>query len=234
MLNLKYLVTGTGRCGTAYMARLLSNLDIPCSHEAVFNYNGLSIAKKVIQEKIPVITSWCSRYDIKTNKKITKWLHTDKIEAESSYMSAPFLQEDFLSNTKIIHLVRNPLKVISSFVLDIKFFSDLNSEDHYLKFVKSHLPELHDIKTEIERACFYYVKWNNIIEDLCQNKKHIIHKLENYSDENLFEFLNKKNVNIFSDVVNSGNKRTYKIEIVDIPEGKIKKDFLEIIEKYGY
>ena len=39
-MKLKYLVTGTGRSGTVYMARLLTSLGIPCSHEMIFDYRG--------------------------------------------------------------------------------------------------------------------------------------------------------------------------------------------------
>jgi len=35
--NLKFLIAGTGRCGTGYMAALFNELGIPCGHEKVFN-----------------------------------------------------------------------------------------------------------------------------------------------------------------------------------------------------
>ena len=34
--KLDFLVTGTGRCGTVYMAELLTSLGIPCGHESLF------------------------------------------------------------------------------------------------------------------------------------------------------------------------------------------------------
>jgi hypothetical protein len=34
---LKFVVVGTGRCGTAYMAQLLSRMGVPCGHEWVYS-----------------------------------------------------------------------------------------------------------------------------------------------------------------------------------------------------
>ena len=45
-MNLKYLVTGTGRCGTVYMARILTSIGIPCGHETIFDYRGTRGARK--------------------------------------------------------------------------------------------------------------------------------------------------------------------------------------------
>jgi len=39
--DLKFLVTGTGRCGTGYIARLLTESGLLCTHEKVFGPRGI-------------------------------------------------------------------------------------------------------------------------------------------------------------------------------------------------
>jgi len=39
-MSTRILVTGTGRCGTLYMARLLTRLGVPCTHEKVYTQRG--------------------------------------------------------------------------------------------------------------------------------------------------------------------------------------------------
>ncbi|MEI8270832.1 MAG: hypothetical protein WCG45_05710 [bacterium] len=164
-----YLVVGTGRCGSVYMARLLTSLGIPCSHEAIFNYKGLDFAKKVLIGEAPLETSFCSTHDILNNEeKLEDWLEGEII-AESSYMAAPFLNESFLNEVKIIHVVRNPFKVISSFTEDVKFFEDGAIYKEWKDFVFFHLPELKKIKDPIEMACYFYVTWNRMIENKYSN-----------------------------------------------------------------
>ena len=40
--ELKIISTGTGRCGTAYMSKLLTSVGIPCGHESLFTNKGLT------------------------------------------------------------------------------------------------------------------------------------------------------------------------------------------------
>lgn len=235
MINLKYLVVGTGRCGSVFMARLLTSLNIPCSHEAIFNYQGLNYAKEVLNGNYPLKNSHCSTYDILNLKKIDKWLHSNVI-AESSYMAAPFLKDDILKNTKIIHIVRNPLKVISSHVKDINFFEPHKKHNLWLDYVLSEVPELNSIENTIEKACYFYTHWNNMIEANIVNHINIRHNTENCCTPELLDFLEVKNpINEFkNNQINSWKKRTEDLTLNDIPDGSIRNDFIAIGEKYGY
>jgi hypothetical protein len=173
MIKLDYLVAGTGRCGTVYMARLLTSLGINCLHEGVFGNE---------------------------------------------------------------HVVRNPLNVISSHIEDVRFFTNERIKyDPYAKFVCHCVPEIWEIENEIERACFYYVYWNGLIEK-SKKENYFFHKVENNCNQNLLDFLNKeKPANVFSNKsINSWKKRKKNIELKEIPEGTIKNSFIEIVEKYEY
>lgn len=234
-MKLDFLVTGTGRCGTTYMARLLTSLGIMCGHESIFNYDGLLKANMRIKGEMPIKTSHVSVNNIIDNTKVDEWFDASKIQAESSYLAAPFINSKILENTKIIHIVRNPIDVLSSHILDVKFFKeDLN--DPYQDFVFAMMPELLSIENEIERGCYYYVNWNKMIEEKAKKKDYMLHKVERGCTRELLNFLNiKQNKNVdLNKKINSWNKGRKDLSINDIPDGEIKNNFLKVGTKYGY
>ena len=89
-------MTGTGRCGTTYMARLLTSLGIMCGHEAIFNYDGILKANLRLQGKLNIKTSHVSSHDILTDTPIESWHDPETAIAESSYLAAPFLKTKLL------------------------------------------------------------------------------------------------------------------------------------------
>lgn len=234
MIKLDYLIAGTGRSGTVYMARLLTSLGINCGHEAIFNHEGLSNAIKIILEKKPLVTSHCSRHDILNKEQpINKWLDDSKIRAESSYLAVPYLESALFKKTKIIHSVRHPLKVISSHIKDIDFFNFENEKFKvWINFILKFLPEIKDIDNNIERACYYYINWNKMIE----KHAHFRHKVEDECSDELLNFLNvERTENIFTNTkINSWNKREEDLSIDQIPNGSIKKELIELARKYEY
>ena len=236
MIDLKYIVVGTGRCGSVYMARLLTSLSVPCSHEGVFNYKGLQFALDVIEQKIPLETSFCSTHDILREEiEIMPWL-TEPIIAESSYMAVPYLDHEVLSNVKIIHILRNPLDVISSYVKDIKFFEEGEKYKEWKQFVLQHLPELNDIEDTVEKACYFYVKWNEMIESKIGSRQYLRYNVEDKCSKRLLDFLETDyNESFFKDdTINSWKKRDQNLFLEDIPSGKIKTMFIKTVRKYGY
>lgn len=234
MRRLKYLITGTGRSGTVFLARFMTTLGIQCSHEGVFNIGGIEEAKEIlITNKIK--NSDCSLYEISKNEKVKDWLIPDLVSADSSYMAAPFLNDEILKDTKIIHLVRSPLAVLSSWVLDQNFFSENPDKSYeiYRSFIFKHMPIINEEKTEIEKACRFIIDWNILVEKCPQEK--ILVKIEDYPFENLLKLTNKKNNNLLSNQkINSWKKTNKRLKLEDIPEGKTKEDFLIHIKKYKY
>ena len=80
------LITGSGRCGTGYVARVLQSVGVHCGHEGVFGPAGWKHAQKVRG----------------------LW------QADSSWLAVPFLAH--LDDVTIVHLVRNPKDTIDSLV----------------------------------------------------------------------------------------------------------------------
>lgn len=156
--------------------------------------------------------------------------------AESSYMAAPYLKLPELRDVKIIHVIRNPLKVVSSFIKSLNFFSQSTPTNEWEDKIYKNIKELNNIPNQIERACFYYCKWNELIENNTKNNKYILCKLENIdNNQSFFDFIDKqkqkitlpKNINII-------NKREEDIKMTDIPYGDIKNMFITKCGDYNY
>lgn len=235
-MKLKYLVTGTGRCGTVYMARFLTNLGISCGHEAIFDWQGLKWAQAKLNEEMSIETSVCSRYDSLFGQEIENWFDSENLLAEASYMAAPYIDNAILDEIKVIHLIRNPLEVLSSWVLDIHFFHKNNKGlDEYRKFIYYHVPQIKEEKTEIEMACRYLIEWNKKIENSSREK--IVVRVEDFPFVNLVNFLGddvKTTENLFNTKINSWKRRQKDLSIREIPPGNTKDEFIHMIKKYKY
>lgn len=225
MVNLKYLVAGTGRCGTVFCAKLLTECGINCGHEAIFDWRGLSHACNVIKGRFDIKTSDCSYGD---------WFDSSKtVEAESSYMAVPYLNNSMLRNIKVIHVVRHPLKVISSFSKDINFFSS-EIPGKYENFIIRHIHNIKKINDPLSKICYYYLEWNKLIEKHCRNKKYIRLKVEDLPNDDFFNFIEKEKIESnVSKKTNSWKKRETDYKLEEIPL-EFRNDIKNIIKKYNY
>lgn len=175
MVQLRYIATGTGRSGTVGLATTLTSAGIPCSHERFFNGTTLDESLRLMEAKGGE-NSACSQHCGLPE-------HTDQVVGESSYMAAPYLDAPCFTDATIIHAVRNPWKVILSFLNNIQFFRGEPEHEHEL-FVYSILPQLYEIDNPVDRAVYYYIRWNRMIETLGQKRRrgpYIFHRVEDGS-----------------------------------------------------
>jgi hypothetical protein len=130
-----FVVTGTPRSSTAYLAQVLSHIGFECGHELMFN-------------------PWQVRYeDIRSNSR--KW-------GDSSWLAVPFLKE-LAPATKVFHMVRDPLKAINSIIgtgqldwpTDYRAFLAFHCWGDGL-YWPSDLPAA---------AQDFWIKWNRMIEN---------------------------------------------------------------------
>lgn len=229
MKNLKFLVVGTGKCGTVYMANLLSAWDIPCGHESIFTNQGLEEAKERLKDPNKIKFSECTI-------ALPKWVNLTEIIADSSYMSAPFLDNEILKDTKIIHLIRNPIKVINSFIAG-DYFDKVWPEITvpFQNFIKQYIPDLYENDLDkINRCALFYLRWSELIEKQIQNKEFIVHKIEN-DDLDLKDFLEIEKIKEIkiNKKINSWavNKNIFSIKNLN---SEIQKNLIEFSNKYGY
>ena len=227
---LKYLITGTGRCGTVYLARLLTSVGIPCGHESIFDFNGWDIAVMRMNGEKPVKLSYCSthKWENKEWAAISEWLPKEDLQAESSYMAAPYI--DKVDATKI-HVVRSPVKVVNSFCHGVGYFKSLDKMSKYEEFVYSFLPELKVPMTQYDRACMYYVLWNEMIEKKCPG----IYRFRVEDPvEHVLEFIGVNTSDYFSDRRTNSLCDTTHFCVDMISDGEVKSRFVKIAYRYGY
>lgn len=233
-MRLRYLITGTGRSGTVFMARLLTSVGIPCSHEAIFDYRGFRLAMQRLGGEAPMELSWVSRsrYESGKSTETAPWL-TDlsAIEAESSYMVAPFLGEEALRDIPVIHVVRDPLKVVQSFCNYIQYFASVEPKDSYEHFIFTHLPELKHEMPQYDRACLYWVRWNQMVES--RNPAYF-HRIED-DPKGVLGFLGKEGPHFNDATVNSFKRPVSERFTLDTIKSKnIYEEFVALGKKYGY
>jgi hypothetical protein len=131
---LQYLIVGTGRSGTGFMASLFNNNKLRCGHETILNEKNHG------------------------PKQYLKAIKKTNLIAESSWMAVPFLHRIVKQypNTKLIQITRNPIKIIKSFK-EIGFYT---RSSPWLEIVKKYVTVDNDIDSTIR----YILKWYELIE----------------------------------------------------------------------
>lgn len=232
-MKLKFIVTATGRSGTVYMARILTSLGIQCGHESCFN-----------QDKEREVIGRARGFMKPTISKVADnqgWLELERIQADSSYMAVPYLQHEAIKNIPVIHVVREPLAVVSSFVKDLHYFqlledNEFNKEGKWEEWMWSQVTELNMYQNPIERACCFWTIWNTRIEEACQNRPYYFKRVEDEFKDDFFEFLGieKQEITFRNKKTNTMRKREKDFTIDEIPDGKVKDEFLALRKRYGY
>lgn len=166
MISLRYLIVGTGRSGTVSLAKLLTKAGIACGHETVFDILGSKGAEARLNGTLPLTLSYCSthqRLEDRTWKELPLWLYDlNSIRADASYMAVPFIQQ-FKEQLEVIHVVRNPIKVVHSFCNSLWYFQTETPQNEYEEFIYKYVPELTQKIPRLDRGCLYYVRWTQKI-----------------------------------------------------------------------
>lgn len=234
MQQLKYLIAGTGRCGTVYMARLLTSLGIHCGHESIFDWKGYRWAEMKLKGEEPLECSESSSMNMIDGKWIPEppWVDVDQIVAESSYMSVPFLDDPILKDVPVIHVVRNPVRVINSFCNYLGYFQSENWSNSYEQFIYRHLPELQKPMMPYDRAALFYVLWNELIEEYGAS---FFHRIEDDIDL-LLGFLKKSGEEHYNNTKINSRIKSCKQRFVcgDIQSTEIAQRLSDKCHQYHY
>jgi len=206
---MKYLITGTGRCGTGYIALVLCSVGVKCTHEEVFNAKGIEFAKE----------------QIATRRNNPQW----GWDSESSWYAAFHLNDPILGGVTIIHLVRHPKDVIDS---QLSMRNWTHPAYNGAKTLLPYLPSLAACRTPLEMSAHWYLEVNRLIEP----HTHVFHRVEDdvtllleklgidYKGKDLFD--NKK----------YNTRRTYPSD-VNLREDLVdpmRTEILAMAGRYGY
>ena len=229
-MDLKILVTGTGRCGTVFMANLITSMGWPCGHEAVFGPLGLERAEEILHGDGKPKNSQISRNGTILSEGMV-------LVGDSSYMSAPFLER---VDTTVIHLVRNPVGVVGSLVGSVfRNFSNPHptefedAPDHvlYERFMYKHLPELGEEMPQLDRACLFYIRWNEMIE--ASGRVDMFHRVEDPPDR-IQKLLGNPGWGYSDDRCNSFSESSRSWKMSSVANPKIRSGMKDIMKRYGY
>lgn len=157
-----FIITGTGRCGTAWCAAVLRLCNIPCGHQDVFRHEHF------LEE---------SDIDFKG------------LVGSSSFEAMPLVARLDLPNqlVDVVHIVRKPLDVVRSWVELGNFGNDMEKRfKKFYKVVKIVTPTVFEWDTPHERALQYWISWNL----LCGFKCNYHLQIESITIEKLLAALN--------------------------------------------
>lgn len=140
----RILVTGCGRSGTQFIAKVLSFCGLRCRHERVYGADSVEYNR----DKLGML------FDC-------RWRDHD---AECSWLAAPYL--DTLPEDVVVwHQLRHPLKILRCWVGHRLV---IRTSEAAGRFISHHLPECLPPATEFpeaELAIRYVLRWHEMIED---------------------------------------------------------------------
>lgn len=207
---LKYVITGTGRCGTGFIARYLTSAGVTCGHERFFSTGGAKQAE-------------------------INALYLHHLQGESSWLAAPYLGHFLLVDAKIIHLVRHPRKVIKS-ALKVGSLGTILGE--YSKFNFRHMPVLSEYENRTTQVAYRYVLWNRLIEEKCRGRNYIFWRIEDDPLDllKLLEIEVDNKEELFSDTEYNTKYENWgaPFNIKEIQDEKVKNLLLSMCAEYGY
>lgn len=207
---MKYLIIGTGRSGTGFMSKLLTQNDIPCGHEEVCGY--------------PIKIE-----DYLKNIKSSEYV------AESSWLPVPYLEQIKAKYPKLryIHITRDPIKIVKSFY-EIEYFSDERKDMSNNKLVESFC-DTYGL-TPIDAAMKYYICWYKEIERVLPEDERLILDIDNFDYAALGELVGK-DITPLDQVVNL-KKKNEKISNRKLKRAmkssQFKDEFCEVAKRYGF
>lgn len=215
---------------------MLTAVGIPCGHETIFSvdaYNKRTYLKKRllgVDRKL----SYTSTHNFYTKEEYADWVDANTIVADSSYMCVPYLDFPEIENIPVLHIVRNPIDVVSSFILDAKYFSNNLPTNHWEDFIYGVLPAMKELENPFQRACYYVCKWNELIEIKSKGRRYLRSKLEDgYTDE-VRQFVGGSELKTeISKKTNSWKQRRDNISVSSMD--LVSQYYLkEISDRYGY
>jgi len=232
-MKLRLIATSTPRSGTVYTAKLLTSLGMPCGHESVFKSAGAEHVKKVFKGKEKPILSFVSKREEGEN---AKWVDVNKIVAECSYLAVPFLRWPILEDIPLLHIVRHPMKVISSLILDYNFLADNTPrwQHKWIDQILVALPRVLHVPDQITRVCYFYTEWHRLIMEEKRYRPYFRHQIESGPTQELLKFIgvNRLPRNYHENKkTNSGmegkERRARDLTLDDIPNSRHKREFVK-------
>lgn len=139
----KYIVTGTGRCGTNFLAKLLTSAGVPCGRETIFN---MTLRKP---GRLEADSSWMALPYLEKNPEI--W---NKCRIVHLVRNPWDVMRGWLFDFESVFSVW-------------RTGQPYRPTNHFLV---THTPGLKEIESPLDRVLFFYINWNERIQALSRYK----------------------------------------------------------------
>jgi len=134
-VKLYSIITGTGRCGTSYAAKLLTEAGMQCTHERVWGFHDADWENP----EEPAESSWVAAPFL--NGPLAKDARVIHLVRHPKHVIESLVRTNFFDeNTG-------------------------RRDWPYTQFVYDRMPDLLNMESQIDRAAAFYVRWNRMIED---------------------------------------------------------------------
>lgn len=135
---MKYLIVGTGRCGTGYMSKILTDSGIKCSHEGIFTPYGIKDINKYDAD-----SSWLAVPHILTYRQTLERVVHIVRHPLKIFRSWLYDQNNVIS------------------------LKPKNTKSPYNRYIVDHFPAISKERNPIDRAAIYYLNCNETIANNC-------------------------------------------------------------------
>lgn len=170
--ELAFVVTGCGRSGTKYMARLLAAVGVRCTHEALFTPKT--------RKAPPVIdgdSSWMAVPFLDELPADTAILHLvrDPLQVTRSFLDLGFFSTAY--------------DEACAERLPIRFVRRRPPSEAYIRFLRRHSPKTFSFETAQLRAEYHWVDWNSRVVSAYNCRPHMRIRLEELDESKLNDVL---------------------------------------------
>jgi hypothetical protein len=228
---MRFVVTGTGRCGTRYTSSLFNAAGVPCGHEDVFNVRAGARDIRVSFGLRADLLSPATRLREEWKRRFTA------LEGDASWMAVPRLR--WFRGTKFLQL-RHPMKVVQSWVA-VGFFSFSPALHLQARWAREYMSFTGDDLTDAMR---WWVLWN----DLASRQADFTYRLEDLDAEVFATMLDmigvddahsraERALTTVPKYVNSAEQRgeeRVSLSWDEIPDSRAKAALAEAAVRYGY
>lgn len=213
-MALKYIVTGTGRCGTNYLAKLLSSAGISCGRESVFNTTLKATGK------LQADSSWMALPYLENHPD--KWSKSTIIHLVRNPWD---IMRGWLFDFESVFSVwrtRNVLRPTNTFLI-------------------RHTPVIHNIESPVRRSISYYIDWNYRIQALKNIGYNVIRVRAEDDEHDILRFIgivSPSNAKLYTNRRDNTRKKSIlsrqEVDCLLKSQTPIYYEYTELAKEYGY
>ncbi|WP_043319374.1 sulfotransferase family protein [Microbulbifer sp. HZ11] len=168
----RFVITGCGRSGTTYIARLLSELGCPCNHEVFFTGSRPGRGTELMARLGARELRWSSPTIGEAAWEAAPWL--------------PLMPDD----THVLHQLRHPLEFIRSRQKKGWVHGRFRSRHlpHFPRMNKARFAAL-PLPEQADWLARFWIDWNALVEERARGKSYLRYRIEDFDLAKLNEML---------------------------------------------